>query len=163
MTIRIRRAGPEDADAIAALAHGLNEHEGEPTEHFTAEAVRRDGFGDDPAFGVLLAEVGDRPAGYALFHDSYDTGHAARGRYLCDLFVSPEARRLGVGRALVGATAREAAAEGRVYLWWTAYARNLRARAFYDAIGAREEHLVVHALSGKAFDRLVQEAPPSTT
>jgi GNAT superfamily N-acetyltransferase len=160
MTIRIRRAGPEDADAIAALARGLNEHEGEPTVNFTPEAVRRDGFGERPEFGVLLAEVDGEAAGYALFHDSYDTGHAARERHLCDLFVRAEFRRRGIGRALVRATARETRAAGRTHLWWTVYARNLKARSFYKAIGAREEPVVVQALTGDAFDRLASEETP---
>ena len=158
MALRIRRGTAEDCAAIAGLARELNLHEGEPVAHFTVEAVRRDGYGSEPQFAVLLAELDGVVVGYALFHDSYDTGHAGRGVYLCDLHVTAAARRKGAGRALVAAVAREAQARGRSFVWWTAMPWNADAHAFYRSLGAKEEAMLAYALTVEALDKLSAEA-----
>ena len=58
--------------------------------------------------------------GYALFYPSYDTDHGAKGAYLQDLYVLPEARGRGIGRALMAAVARACQADGGCYLFWNA-------------------------------------------
>lgn len=154
MPLSIRRAVPADAEALEALARGLNEHEGDPVEKFTAQAIRRDLFGAAPQAVALLAELDGAPVGFAMFHDAYYNPAAARGLYLSDLFVAAEARRRGVARALMAAVAAEAKAAGRTFVWWTRKAQNDRAGAFYRTLGAVEEPVVAHALHGEAFDRL---------
>ncbi len=91
---RIRRAGIEDAGTIARMAAALAEAEGGPAPHFDALSYRRDGFGPRPQFEVLLAETGGRPAGYALFHPSYDTDRVRSRR----LSRRPLCRSLGAGQ-----------------------------------------------------------------
>ena len=79
------------------------------------------------AFARCSPKQDGRPVGYALFYPSYDTEHAARGLYLQDLYVVPEARRQGIGRALMAAVARACQADGGCYLFWNALERNARA------------------------------------
>jgi GNAT superfamily N-acetyltransferase len=105
-------------------------------------------------FRVLLAEDAGRTLGYALFYPSYDSEHAARGLYLQDLFVVPEARRRGVGRALMAAVARACQADGGCYLFWNALESNRAARTFYRRIGGREEPVVTLSLQPDALRRL---------
>lgn len=155
----IRLARSEDAATIAALSDELNAGEGEPTGRFTADLVRKDGFGDRPEFRTLLAEAGGEALGYALFHPSYSTEHGQRGLFLYDLFVRPHARGRGIGRALIAALARLAAAEDRTFLWWCSKAGNRTAQGFYRRLGAVEEEVRAHALHGEAFALLAGSAP----
>jgi GNAT superfamily N-acetyltransferase len=150
----VRRAVAADAALIAMMIDELNRHQGEETGHVTAEAVRRDGFGERPEFAVLLAELDGAPAGYALFHPSWSTEVGERGFYLYDLYVRDEARGHGVGRALMRALARTAKEEGRTFLWWSSKIWNEEARAFYRTLGGIEEDSRAHALFGEAFERL---------
>lgn len=158
MSVTVRPARPADADAVAALARELNTRMGDPVEHFTAERVAADAFGPEPAFELLVAEDGDGAlVGYALFVDAYETGWAARGLYVQDLYVSERTRRRGIGRKLVAALAAEARARGKTYLGWVSKAWNTEAQAFYRSLGAIEEPVVAHALTFAAFERLADE------
>jgi ribosomal protein S18 acetylase RimI-like enzyme len=157
MSFRIRPATPDDAPAIARLARGLNELHRDPLEHFTPEAVLRDGFGPSPCFSVLVADRGGAVVGYALYYDSYEPVYAARGLYLSDIFVDPDARRHGIGRALIAAVAREARGRGATFVGWVSRAWNTEAQAFYRTLGAIEEPVVAHAVAFEAFAALADD------
>ena len=66
----IRPATIEDAHALALLVAALRAHQGDPIGHLNEAALRRDGFGEDPEFAILVAERERRPVGYALFTES---------------------------------------------------------------------------------------------
>ena len=74
-----------------------------------------------------------------------------------DLHVTEGARRLGIGRALVAASAAEAKRRGKSYLWWAARAWNDDARAFYKTLGAIEESVTAHALVFEKFEALAKQ------
>jgi L-amino acid N-acyltransferase YncA len=152
----IRPATAEDAPTIVALVHRLAAEEAQAGTTLTVEDVLLNGFGARPRFGVLLAESDDQALGYVLFSQSYDTEHAARGIYVNDLYVVPEAHRRGIGRALMAAVARACLADGGRYLFWHALKRNAAGRAFYGRIGAREEAVVTLSLQPDALRRLAQ-------
>jgi ribosomal protein S18 acetylase RimI-like enzyme len=156
MPVHVREALPADAETIAALAHALTLEEGQPAPGLSGQDVRAEGFGANPRFRVLLAERNGQPAGYALFFPAYDTDHAERGLYLQDLYVVPEARRLGAGRALMAAVARACAADGGCYVFWNARPQNRAALAFYRRIGARREPTVTLSLQADALRRLAE-------
>lgn len=153
----IRPARLEDAALVADLVAELAAQQGDPTEHISAEAIRRDGFKPSPEFEVLLAESGGAVAGYALFHLSYEPCYAARGVYLCDLYVRPAARRKGIGRALAAAVAGRAKVLGRSYVWWVSKPWNDTAHAFYRSLGVESVPILAHALMFETFEKLAAE------
>ena len=158
MSVRVRRAGEEDVPAIAALARELRLHQGDSPDQITTETLLHDGFGSDPQFRAMVAELDGAIVGYALFHDSYEPAHAARGVYLCDLFVGSHARRRGVGTALVAAVAQDARSRRRSFVWWVSRRWNSEAHAFYATLAAFEEPVMAHAVAFASFDRLSRAA-----
>lgn len=124
------------------MARELNRLHRDPVRHFTAAAIRRHGFGRQRRFECLIATFGGRPAGYALFVPAYETGWAAPGLYLQDLFVAASARRRGAGRALVAAVCAECQKRGGAYVWTAAARWNRMAQRFYRATAEEEEKVV---------------------
>jgi ribosomal protein S18 acetylase RimI-like enzyme len=156
MAANIRDAQPADAETIASLAHALSLEEGHPAPALQARHVRAEGFGARARFRVLIAERDGQPVGYAVFFPAYNTDHAERGLYLQDLYVVPEARRQGAGRALMAAVARACEAEGGCYVFWNARPENRAGLAFYRAIGARQEPTVTLSLQPDALRGLAE-------
>ena len=103
------------------------------TEKDLAETL----FGKRPAAEVLIAYLGDTPAGFALFFHNYSTWLGKRGIYLEDLFVRPAARKHGVGFALLRSLARIALDRDCGRLDWSVLTWNELAISFYKQIGAR--------------------------
>lgn len=159
----IRLATAEDAAALAAMLDAMNVEDGQPAGRFRAELVRRDAFGDDPAFAALLACRDGRPVGYALFLPFYNTELARRGLWMLDLWVEPQHRRCGIGRRLVAALARRTLISGRGSLWWTVRNANAAARAFYTALGTKDDETRLLELDGAPLAALGMEAGRATT
>jgi ribosomal protein S18 acetylase RimI-like enzyme len=155
--VLIRAARSDEAELVAELVAELAKQQGDPTEHISADAFRRDAFRASPEFEVLLAELEGTVVAYALFHLSYEPSYAARGIYLCDLYVRPAARRKGIGRALAVAVARRTKELGRSYLWWVTKPWNEAALAFYRSLGADRTEVVAHALTFEKFETLAAE------
>ena len=87
LAFRIREAAPNHSAALALLVRALNQHQGDPSDHFDEATLERDVFGADPCLGALVAEDATGLIGYAFFRDGYESAYAARGVYLCDLYV----------------------------------------------------------------------------
>jgi GNAT superfamily N-acetyltransferase len=94
-------------------------------------------FGKRPAAEVLIAYLGDKPAGFALFLHNYSTWLGKRGIYLEDLFVRPSARKHGIGFALLRALARIAIERDCGRIDWSVLNWNELAIDFYKQIGAK--------------------------
>lgn len=152
--VTVRAATAADAELLTAMIEELNLHQGEPTGHVTVDAVRRDGFGLQPEFRALIAELDGAPVAYALFHPTWSTEVGERGFYLYDLYVRESARGHGAGKALMAELARVAKAEGRTFLWWSSKPWNRQAQAFYAGLGGIEEDSRAHAIFGEPFERL---------
>ena len=146
----VRPARPGDAGAVAEMAARFHALHGAPGG-FSADIIRRDGFGERPWFDILLAERAGGPCGYALFHDSYETGHAAPGLYLADLWVDEAARGSGVATALLRGVAQAGRDRGAVFIWLVVQPWNAEALNFYAAREAGGESVEARALTVEAL------------
>ena len=153
MSLNIRKATAADAQEIAALVkefQGYLRALGDRTRfEFTAETYLRDGFGPNPAFSGLVAELDNKISGYLLYHLGYDTDRAMRLMYMIDLYVSQAKRRRGVGKSLMAeakAICREA---GSREIIWSVFIPNKLAFQFYESQGAKRiQGLESHVLAG---------------
>ena len=141
MALTIRPARADDACSIGNLAQqfaGYLRSLGDTTDFkLTAEAYLRDGFGAQPAFAGLVAEVDGRVIGYLLYHFGYDSDGAAPNLHIADLYVDTEARKRGAGRALMTAAAGIGRERGAREMIWSVYHANQLATAFYEKLGAQ--------------------------
>ena len=158
---RIVRATKHDIPLIRALILELAEYEralpGEApiTENDLAVTL----FGSRPAAEILIAYVGDEPAGFALFFHNYSTWLGKRGLYLEDLFVRPAARKHGVGFALLRALAHLAIERDCGRMEWSVLNWNELAISFYHQIGATPlDEWTSFRLTGDSLARLAEES-----
>jgi len=135
--VSIRPAISRDAALLSTLIHELAEYERLGHETIvTEEDVLRDGFGERPKFRALIAELGDQVAGYALFFDFYSTFQGRAGLFLEDIFVRPQFRKQGIGKALFARVAKVAWDEQCFCMRWEVLDWNTPAIEFYKSLGA---------------------------
>jgi len=134
--ITIRPATPADIPLMHSLVRALAEYEREPhSVQITEEQLLRDGFGPRPYYECLIAEHDGKPAGFALYFPIYSTWQGP-SLHLEDLFVLPEFRGSGIGKALLNQVAAAAVRRGCVRLQWDVLDWNRSAIDFYHSIGA---------------------------
>ena len=136
--VRIRPAVETDLPAILAMIRALAEYENAAPGAVSATEtqLRESLFGAQPGAEVLIASISDAVAGFALFFHNFSTWRGCRAMYLEDLFVRPEWRRRGVGRALLCELSRIALARGCPRLDWLVLDTNGLAIDFYRSLGA---------------------------
>jgi len=138
MPCSIRPAAAPDVPLILDFIRGLAAYEKLAHEVVATEAaLQATLFGATPAAQVVIAEVDGRPAGFALYFFNYSTFLAQPGLYLEDLFVKPEFRGAGTGKALLLHLAKIANARGCGRMEWSVLDWNEPAIKFYEALGAR--------------------------
>ena len=136
--LQIRPARVEDVPVILELIRDLATYERAPEEvTATEEGLAEVLFGERPAAEVLLALEGDSPVGFAVFFHNFSTWLGRPGLYLEDLFVKPEKRGKGYGRALLIALAKTALDRGCGRMEWAVLDWNEPAIKFYRALGAK--------------------------
>lgn len=135
--MRIRLATPDDAATILEFIRALAAYEREPhavrVDAATLAAQLRE---PAPPFECLIAEDPE-PVGFALFFSTYSTWRGRRGIHLEDLWVTPVARKRGIGRALLQRLAAIAHERGCARLEWSVLDWNELAMSFYRGLGAR--------------------------
>jgi GNAT superfamily N-acetyltransferase len=154
----IRAATATDVPLILTFVRALAEYERAPHAVVaTEEDLLRDGFGPNPYYSCLIAEHGGQPAGFAFYFFDYSTWIGRPGIYLEDIFVLPESRGRGIGKALLQRVAAIAMEKGCARLKWAVLDWNTPAIDFYEAMGAeiQKEWLYVR-LQGEALERLAQ-------
>ena len=160
--VAIRPGRPEDAPALAAMIRALAEYE--RLTHLcvgTEDDLRAAIWASDPAAEVLIAHVDRQPAGFALFFPTFSTFLARRGLWLEDLFVYPEHRGAGVGKALLRAVAALARDRGCGRLEWSVLDWNTPAIRFYEGLGATVmPDWRIARVVGSAIDALAVEPSP---
>ena len=161
MPVTIRAARADDVSLILQLIGELAEYERLGHEVVATEEDLRDALlASPPHAQVLIAEVGDEAAGYALFFHNFSTFHCRRGLYLEDLFVRPAFRGQGIGKALLARLAQLAIDRRCARLEWAVLDWNESAIDFYRHLGAREMHdWTVYRVSGEALARLAAGTP----
>ena len=153
---RIRRGTRRDAATIVRLIRGLADYEKLSHEaKATVADIRRDGFGRRRYFETLICFRGREPIGFALYFFTYSTFVGRPSIWLEDLFVVPEARGIGAGRALLTELARIAVRRGCGRLEWTVLDWNTPSIRFYESLGAKlRKDWILTRLTGEPLRRL---------
>ena len=163
MTLSIRTATPADLPLIAQLSRDLAEYEKLAHEVRFDEAVLREKlFGQNNGHGpyaeVVIGEIDGAPQGFALFFHNFSTFEGKPGIYLEDLFVRPEARGSGLGKALLSHLAMLAVERDCARLEWSVLDWNSPAIGFYQKLGARLlDDWTVMRVDGTALQQLGAE------
>jgi GNAT superfamily N-acetyltransferase len=160
MTLALRSATPDDAGLIARFIRALAvyeklEDEAKANEADIVEALT----GETKRVQCEIAELDGESVGFALWFYTYSTFNGRFGLFLEDLFVVPEARGQGVGKALLIRLAKRCADEGLGRMDWSVLNWNAPAIGFYQSLGARltDEWTGVR-LTGEALTRLAAQA-----
>ena len=156
MTTTIRSATPDDTGLILKLILALADYEKLLHEAVaTEDDLKRDLFGPQPRVFCEIAEHDGKPMGFALWFYTYSTFQGRHGIWLEDLFVVPEARGLGIGKALLVNLAQRCTRERLGRFEWSVLNWNEPSIAFYKAQGGvmMDEWTRVR-VAGEALDRL---------
>ena len=161
-SFEIRSATRDDVPIILQLIRDLATYERAPNDVTATEnGLLKVLFGDKPAAEVRLAFEGDTPVGFAVFFHNFSTWLGRPGLYLEDLFVKPEHRGKGYGRALLVDLARIARERGCGRMEWAVLDWNTPAIDFYRQLGAAGmEEWTVQRLTGPALHALAGRAGP---
>ena len=156
MNFQIRSACVEDVPVILQLIHDLATYERAPDEVTATEERLVDVlFGEKPAAEVLLAFEEESPVGFAVYFYNFSTWLGRPGLYLEDLFVKPEKRGKGYGRALLIELAKIARDRGCGRMEWAVLDWNEPAIKFYRSLGAKPMHeWTVFRLTGEEIGKL---------
>ena len=158
MSVRVEAARPEDVRLLLHLINALAEYERLSDQVVATEARLHDTlFGERPSAEAVIAYLGAEPAGFALWFYNYSTFLGRSGLYLEDLFVKPEHRGRGVGKALLRHLARVAVAKGCGRMEWSVLDWNEPAIHFYRSLGAQAmDEWTVYRLTGDAIAQLAK-------
>lgn len=156
MTISIRAATAADIPLIAELIRALAEYEKLAHEvRFDEAVLAAKLFGPRPYAEVVIGELNGAPQGFALFFHNFSTFEGKPGIYLEDLFVKPEARGSGLGKALLSHLAALAVERDCARLEWSVLDWNAPAIGFYKSLGAKlMDEWTVMRVDGAALTQL---------
>jgi GNAT superfamily N-acetyltransferase len=160
MRAMVRKARPDDLGTVLGLLRELADYEKLTHEvTFDDEEFGRYMFGERPMVDVLLAECAGESVGFALFYYDFSTFMGKPGIYLEDIFVRPEHRGHGHGKALVAGVAAEAIERGCARMKWSVLDWNEPAINFYRALGAEPmDEWTVWRISGEALEELASRS-----
>ena len=162
---QMRPAGVDDVPVILELIRDLATYERAPDEVTATEEQLLDVlFGERPAADVLLAFEGKSPVGFAVYFYNFSTWLGRPGLYLEDLFVKPENRGKGYGRALLVELAKIARDRGCGRMEWAVLDWNEPAINFYRSLGAKPmDEWTVFRLTRDGIARLADAADTAAT
>lgn len=154
--LTIRPAAPDDVPLVLEFVKALAEYE-KLSDRVTATAavLRESLFGPHPGAEVLLAFAGDTPVGFAVYFHNFSTFLGVKGLWLEDIFVKPQYRERGYGKALLLRAARIAHERGCGRFEWAVLDWNTPAQAFYQSLGAVPlDDWTIYRVTGDALARL---------
>jgi len=154
--ITIRPATADDSPLLMRAIIGLADHVGEADGvACTEDDIRHFGFGENPAFEAVIAEVDEAFAGMCLFFPIFSTWYGRPGVFVQDLFVDGQFRSLGIGERLLRHVARLCQDRGGVYMRLAVDDDNARAHPFYTRLGfASTNDQRSYIASGPTFQAL---------
>jgi GNAT superfamily N-acetyltransferase len=154
----VRDARPGDAEVLLELIRGLARYErAEHAVEATSQDLHEALFGPQPGVFALLAETEGQAVAMAVYFWSFSTWTGRHGLYLDDLFVLPEHRSRGIGKALLKVLAARALARDCARLEWAVLDWNQPAIDFYRSLGAvPNEEWTTFRLSGAALTALAE-------
>jgi len=154
----IRQAEPKDAAQILQFVVDLAIYEKAESEVIATVAdVENTIFNDDFNTDAIICELDGKPIGFAVYFFNYSTWQGKHGLYLEDLYVSPEHRGCGAGKALLKHLAKFAVKNSCGRFEWSVLDWNTPAIDFYNSIGAKpKDEWIGYRLSGDALERFAQ-------
>ncbi|HXX19840.1 MAG TPA: GNAT family N-acetyltransferase [Candidatus Acidoferrum sp.] len=157
--LRIRQGTTDDVSTIISMIRGLAKYERlVPHLRLSAKRLHRDGFGKHRRFGSLICTRYEKPVGYAAYYFAYSTFTCGPVLFVEDIFVLPEERGKGPGRALMKALARFAVRKGCDQMEWLVLDWNRPSIKFYEGLGARLDRTwVLTRLTGANLRRLASK------
>lgn len=151
--LQIRQAQPDDVAQILGFITELAIYE--KAEHevvTTKDQIHAALFCDHPRAFALICELAGKPIGFAVYFYNYSTWLGKHGIYLEDLYVTPESRGLGAGKALLKQLAKIAVAEDCGRVEWAVLDWNQPAIEFYKALSAQpQDEWTVYRLTGNSL------------
>jgi GNAT superfamily N-acetyltransferase len=139
MSVVVRQARRTDAPAILELVRALADFEALPGPDDAAGArFLEHGFGSQPRFESLVAELDGAIVAYAIFLTTYSTFRMQPTLFLEDVFVHPRVRRRGIGTAIMQRLRALAVERGCGRLEWMVLDWNAGAQVFYERLGAKQ-------------------------
>jgi GNAT superfamily N-acetyltransferase len=149
----VRSARPEDVPVILQLVRDLATYEREPDAVKATEAGLHEAlFGPAPAVFAHVVEADGEVQGFALWFRSFSTWEGVHGIYLEDLYVRPEMRGRGYGKALLRTLAQIAVEHGYARVEWAVLDWNAPSIGFYRGLGARpQDEWTTFRLTGEAL------------
>ena len=160
MNVSVRPALRSDAALVLTLIRELAAYESRLHEVRADEAdIDAILFGPAPRAFCDIAEKDGEPVGFALWFYNVSTFEGRHGIYVEDLYVRPDERRIGAGRALMRRLAQRCRDEGLARLEWSVLDWNAPAIAFYDRLGAAAKaEWIIRRLSGDALAKFIAES-----
>ncbi len=157
---------PATRDDIPTILHFVRElaiyEKAEHEMQSTSAHLERTMFCENPAVFGLICLDGDTPVGFAVYFFNYSTWQGRHGLYLEDLYVSPECRGRGAGKALLQHLAAIAVDKDCGRFEWSVLDWNAPSIAFYDSLGAKpQSEWIRYRMTGQALEDLAAQAPQS--
>ncbi|HXD46521.1 MAG TPA: GNAT family N-acetyltransferase [Pseudolabrys sp.] len=164
MSLTIRRAEPADAALVFDLVCALADYEKLRHEvDATPQELSRALFAPEPRLYCDIAEWNGEPAGFAVWFLNFSTFRGRHGLYLEDVFVKPDFRGRGIGKALMRHLARTCVDNGYARFEWAVLDWNAPSIAFYESIGAElKSEWIICRMSGPALAKFAAVAPASS-
>jgi len=161
MSLAIHRARRDELPLVLSLVRELAAYEKLSHEVAATEAMIEAAlFSDSPRLFCDIAEWNGEPAGFAVWFVNFSTFAGRFGIYLEDLFVRPQHRRNGIGKALLAYLAKECVENGWVRLQWAVLDWNTPSIEFYKTLGAvLMDEWTLCRVTGSALDALAAKAP----
>ena len=159
MSFKIRKANREDVPLILELIKELAEYEKLSHEVVATEALLEKPLFDDNRAEALIGEEDGKPQSFAIYFYNYSTFLGRPGLYLEDLFVRPECRGKGYGKAMLAHLAQIAVEQECGRFEWTVLDWNKPAKDFYESLGARHKtSWEIYCLKGEELKALASQA-----